>query len=58
MKKELSTKQVAKLQGVCEQRIRAKLKHQESGRKIHFPNARKCECGHTWFIPERDVRGK
>lgn len=46
MMKLLTTKEAAEILGVCEQRIRLKLK------QGHFPNARPPQ---DWLIPEEDV---
>ena len=47
--KKYSTKEVAKILGVCHQRIFAKLK------QGHFPGSHHCECGRSILIPEHDV---
>ena len=45
----LTTQQVATILGVCRQRVAAKLM------QGHFPNAGRCECGHTILIPLSDI---
>lgn len=50
--KKHTTKEVAKQLGVCEQRIRARIK------QGHFPHAKRCDCGQSWLIPERDLQPK
>lgn len=47
--KEYTPKQLAKLRGVCQQRIHAKRK------QGHYPHARRCPCGFGWLIPQTDV---
>lgn len=47
--KKYSTKEVAKILGVCHQRIFAKIK------QGHFPGSHNCECGRSILIPEHDV---
>ncbi len=47
--KKYTPKQLAKLRGVCQQRIHAKMK------QGHFPHARRCPCGFGWLIPQADV---
>lgn len=57
MAKYLTTKQVAKIEGLTHSRIKAKLQQ----KKRHYPNAvyRECECGRkAWFIPEKDLKAK
>lgn len=48
-KKLFTTKEMAELLGLCQQRITAKI------RQGHFPNARPCECGRSIMIPESDL---
>lgn len=47
--KYYTTKEVAQMLGLCEQRIRAKLK------QGHFPNAKKRPIKYEWLIPEKDL---
>lgn len=44
-----TTKQAAEILGVCEQRIRAKIK------QGHFPNAEKRPIKYEWLIPQSDI---
>jgi len=48
--KYYTVKEVAKIEGVSERRIRAKI-HQE-----HYPNAKACPCGQAWLIPVKEVK--
>lgn len=48
--KKYTTKQAAEILGVCAQRVYAKIE------KKHFPNAKKCECGQVYLIPENDLK--
>jgi Helix-turn-helix domain len=48
-KKRLTTPEVAKRLGVCQQRVMTKV------RQGHFPNHEWCECGRSIMIPEEDV---
>jgi predicted DNA-binding transcriptional regulator AlpA len=47
--KRLNIPEVAKLTGVCQQRVKAKYK------QGHYPHAETCECGRTLLIPVADV---
>ena len=49
MIKKYSTKEAAKVLGVCQQRILAKIK------KGHFPSAHSCECGRSILVTEKDL---
>lgn len=50
MTKELTVKEAALKKKLSTPRINAKIK------QGHYPHARKCECGKTWFIPESDLK--
>lgn len=52
MTKDLTTKEAAKIEGVSERRIRAKLK------QGHYPHAEPCPCGQAWLIPKKDLKKK
>lgn len=52
MIKNYTTKQVARLLGVCSQRILAKIK------QGHFPGAHTCECGRSLLIPQQEVENE
>lgn len=47
--KRYTTPEVAKLLGICKQRVHRKLKDG------HFPHAALCECGRTTLIPKKDI---
>lgn len=48
-KPRLTMQEVARELGVCKQRVAAKYN------QGHFPNASRCECGHSVMIPREDV---
>lgn len=48
-KENLTTREVAEILGVCQQRVQAKL------RDGHFPNAFLCPCERTTLIPRKDL---
>lgn len=56
-KKSLTTKQLAKLldeeQDTLKKQLQRDAKKPKSQRT--YPNAYKCECGHGWMIPEKDL---
>jgi excisionase family DNA binding protein len=54
MTKQFTTQEVAEMLGVSLRRVQAMLKQKVA----HFPHARQCECGKTWYIPEKDLKGK
>lgn len=47
--KNFLPREVARILGVCHQRIAAKLK------QGHFPNSYMCECGRSTLIPLEDI---
>jgi hypothetical protein len=51
-KKTYTTSEVAKIEGVSERRIRAKIK------QGHYPHVTKCPCGQAHLIPAEDLRIK
>lgn len=49
MTKRFTVTQVAKMVGLCKQRIQTKIM------QGHYPNHGKCECGRSTMIPARDL---
>lgn len=50
--KYYTVKEVAKIEGVSERRIRAKIK------QGHYPHAKQCPCGQAWLIPVKEVKNE
>jgi hypothetical protein len=60
MTKNYTAQQAAKIEGREYETLRKQLQRDAKKLKAKrkYPGARKCECGHTWMIPARDVNDK
>lgn len=56
--KKYSAKQAAELEDVTYHSLRKQLDRDASKPKNErkYPNAYKCECGHGWMIPAKDLK--
>lgn len=55
--KTYTAQQAAELEGVTYHALRKQLDRdaKKPRKERKYPNAKKCECGHTWIIPAKDL---
>lgn len=58
MTKHYTAKQAAAASGSNYHALRKQLDRdaKKLAKERKYPNARHCECGHTWLIPEKDLK--
>lgn len=56
--KTYNTKQAAELLGLTYHALRKQLdRDAKLDKRIRkYPNARKCECGHSWILSQKDIK--